>query len=195
MALLVLASESLLLSLIKVLGIGVSVPAWNPATLTEGRRCQELLLSPRLGSRRHGFRSTDQTLTGTSRHSPRSLCSVPNCVRGTQDGGASSHPSLGSCREADSTQGSGPGEAEAVCLFIIPHTISESLPRTGCVPGPCGGPCPVLPAATQDPLAEAGADVVDTGSLEGGCPTKAAAPAPWHWAFGLNRSEISSGLE
>ena len=81
------------------------------------------------------------------------------------------------------------------CLFIIPHTISESLPCTRCVPGPRGGPCPVLPASTQDPLAEAGADVVDTGSLEGGCPAKAAAPAPWHWAFGLNRSEISSGLE
>ena len=34
-ALLVLAAESLLLSLIKVLGIRVCVPAWNPATLTE----------------------------------------------------------------------------------------------------------------------------------------------------------------
>lgn len=42
LALLVLAAESLFLSLIKVLGIVVCGPAWNPATLIEGRRCQEL---------------------------------------------------------------------------------------------------------------------------------------------------------
>ena len=59
-----------------------------------------------------------------------------------------------------------------MCLFIIPHVISESLPCARCVPGLCGGPCPILLAATQDPLAEASADVVDTGSLEGGCPAK-----------------------
>lgn len=65
-----------------------------------------------------------------------------------------------------------------MCLFIIPHVISESLPCTTYVPGQCGGPCPILPAATQDPLAEASADVVDTGSLEGGCPAKGRQPQP-----------------
>ena len=67
LALLVLAAESLLLSLIKVLGIVVCGPAWNPATLIEGRRCQELyLLSPWLDSRRHGFQSKDETLVNVS---------------------------------------------------------------------------------------------------------------------------------
>ena len=50
------------------------------------------------------------------------------------------------------------------------------------------GPAPVLQAATLEPPAEAGADVVDAGSLEGVCPAKeAAGPVPWHWAFGLIR--------
>lgn len=49
------------------------------------------------------------------------------------------------------------------------------------------GPAPVLQAAAQEPPAEAGADV-DASSLEGECPAEeAAAPAPWHWAFGLIR--------
>lgn len=66
-----------------------------------------------------------------------------------------------------------------MCLFIIPHVISESLPCTTGVPGQCGS-LHSHPAgfATQDPLAEASADVVDTGSLEGGCPAKGRQPQP-----------------
>lgn len=55
LALLVPAAEFLLFSLIKVLGISVCGPAWNPATLIEGGEMLGALLFLWLGSRRHGF--------------------------------------------------------------------------------------------------------------------------------------------
>lgn len=76
-----------------------------------------------------------------------------------------------------------------MCLFIIPHVRPYRAPRMS---RQCGGPCPILPAATQDPGWEASADVVDTGSLEGGCPAKGRQPQPHGTGLWTHKSEISS---
>lgn len=82
-----------------------------------------------------------------------------------------------------------------MCLFIIPHVISESTVHHD-VPGQCGGPCPILPAATQDPLlAEASADVVDTGSLRVGALGKGGSPSPMALGLGLtSQKSLVTGL-